>query len=142
MKASITKSFARECFLGIHDLSSDTLKIACFVGADAPINSDTTEYDIYFETSGPGYTSGGQVISIPDGYPMLEGPFMGIRFDDIIWPGPATFSYRKALIYNATKGNRSIMAIDFGLDKGPLNSSHKISTPASAPPPLTLSFGL
>ena len=142
MKAWITKSFARECLMGIHDLSADSIKIACFVGADAPINSETTKYDVYFETSGPGYISGGQTVMVSVGYPMIEGTILGVRFDDIVWPGPATFTYRKTLIYNATKGNRSIIAIDFGLDKGPLNSSHKISTPASAPPPLTLSFGL
>lgn len=141
MKAWITKSFALECFQGIHDFRGDIIKMACFAPG-APIDVETAAYDVYYETSGPGYVSGGQIVSIVDGYPRIDENLAGVRFEDVIWPGPATFTYRKALIYNATKDNRSIIAIDFSLDRGPLNASHKISTPVFAPPVLAMSFGL
>ncbi len=140
MRAMITKSFALDCLYGIHDFRVDTFMIALFIPG-AAIDFDTEVYEANNEILGAGYDQGGVPMVVNLEYPKIEGKSACVRFNYATWEGPATFSYRKALIYNATKGNRSVMAIDFGTDRGPENSGHRIFTPESALPLLTLSFG-
>lgn len=140
MNAAITESFALECLLGIHDFSSDTFKIALYAHG-AAINRTTPAYTADQEISGTAYSEGGEIITISGGYPKIDGRIAGVRFEEALWPGPATFNYQKALIYNATKDNRSVLAVDFGGPRGPVNSSHRIRTLETDPPLLCLSFG-
>jgi len=82
-----TTSFKKELYLGTHDLSVDVLKIALY----------TANADLGVTISSSGYTA-------------------YVDFDSVEW-NPGIFTARCALIYNASKANKSIAVLDFGSDK-------------------------
>ena len=110
---TLTTSFKQDILLGVHDLDTDTLKMALFL-ATAELGADTLVYTTTGETSGTGYTAGGEVLT---GVTVLtSGTTAYVDFADPAW-NPAAFTARGALIYNASKGNKAIAVLDFGADK-------------------------
>ena len=115
---SITNSFREEMLKGVHDLLTDTLKIALYTGS-ANLYPTTTVYSATDEVVASGYTAGGvtltgvtiQVSAANNVYPSV----VFVDFADVTVN--AAFTARGALIYNASKANRSIAVIDFGSDK-------------------------
>ena len=107
-----TTSFKKELYQGIHDLSTDTIKIALYTAA-ADLNAATTVYSATNEVVASGYTAGGQVMTgvqiSSDGYTAY------VNWDNVSWTTSVTA--RCALMYNATKGNKSVAVLDFGSDK-------------------------
>ena len=108
-----TTSFKAELYQGIHDLTTDVIKIALYT-ANANLNEDTTVYSSTDEVANTGtYSAGGaQLTPITvntSGYTAYVG------FPNISWTGAITA--RCALIYNVTQGNKSIAVLDFGSDK-------------------------
>ena len=106
-------SFKQESWLGIHDLDTDTLKMALYT-ASADLSQATTVYTPTGETSGAGYISGG--IPLTNVQVLLSGTTAYVTFNNPVWSG-ASFVCRGALIYNDTKDDRAIAVIDFGADK-------------------------
>ena len=114
-----TTSFKAELYEGIHDLLTDEIKIALYT-ALATLNQDTTVYTTTYEVaSGNGYTTGGEVAQ--NVTVNSSGSTAYVSFDNVVWD-PASFTCRGALIYNATKGNRSIAVLNFGTDKTATNT--------------------
>ena len=108
-----TTSFKKELYQGIHDLETDVLKIALYTG-DANLNADTTVYTTDHEITGTGYTAGGTVVS---GVSIESSGYTAyVNFANVVW-NPGIFTTRCALIYNSSKGNKSIAVLDFGSDK-------------------------
>ena len=108
-----TTSFKLELYEGIHDLLTDTIKIALYT-ANANLNQSTTVYSATNEVSGTGYSGGGKVMT---GVTVSSsGTTAYVDFDDVIWD-PASFTARCALIYNHSKSDKSIAVLDFGSDK-------------------------
>jgi len=107
-----TTSFKKELYQGIHDLSTDTIKIALYTAA-ADLNEATTVYSSSNEVVASGYTAGGQVMTgvqiSSDGYTAY------VNWDNVSWTTAVTA--RCALMYNVTQGNKSIAVLDFGSDK-------------------------
>jgi hypothetical protein len=108
-----TTSFKKELYQGIHDLSTDVIKIALYT-ANADLNENTTVYSATNEVSATGtYVAGGAQLTpitvSSSGYTAYVG------FPNISWTGAITA--RCALIYNATQGNKSVCVLDFGSDK-------------------------
>ena len=99
--------------MGTHDLSVDVLKIALY-DANADLNADTTAYTTSHEISGTGYSAGG--IALTGVTVRSSGYTAYVDFDNVVW-NPGIFTARCALIYNASKGNKSIAVLDFGSDK-------------------------
>ena len=115
---TLTTSFKQEVLLGVHDLATDTIKMALFL-ATADLGANTTVYTTASETSGTGYTAGGNVLT---GVTVLtSGTTAYVDFADSTW-NPASFTARGALIYNASKGNKAIAVLDFGSDKTAITS--------------------
>ena len=117
---TICSSFKQELLMGIHDLSSDDLKIALFE-ENASLNRGTTEYTDEEEVSGSGYTAGGAALATVLGFPKLNesdegaipaGTIAIVDFDDTLFSS-VTVEARYALIYNSSKDNRAIAVIDF-----------------------------
>lgn len=108
-----TTSFKKELYQGIHDLTTDQLYIALYT-ANADLNAGTTAYSSANEITGTGYVAGGQLIQ--NVVISAENYTAYVSFDNPYWD-PAAFTTRCALIYNATKANRSIAVLDFGSDK-------------------------
>ena len=108
-----TTSFKAELYQGIHDLTTDLIKIALYT-ASANLNEDTTVYSSNDEVAATGtYSLGGaQLTPITvntSGYTAYVG------FPNISWTGAITA--RCALIYNSSQGNKSVAVLDFGSDK-------------------------
>ena len=110
---TLCSSFKQESWLGIHDLDTDTLKMALYTSA-ASLGADTTAYTLTGETSGTGYTAGGEILT--NVQVLLSGTTAYVTFDNPAWPG-SSFVARGALIYNSTKADRAIAVVDFGSDK-------------------------
>jgi hypothetical protein len=110
---TLCSSFKQESWLAIHDLDTDTLKMALYTSA-ASLGADTTAYTLTGETSGTGYTAGGEILT--NVQVLLSGTTAYVTFDNPAWPG-SSFVTRGALIYNSTKADRAIAVLDFGADK-------------------------
>jgi hypothetical protein len=108
-----TTSFKAQLYQGIHDLTTDVIKIALYT-ANANLNEDTTVYSSTDEVANTGtYSAGGAQLTpitvSTSGYTAYVG------FPNISWTGAITA--RCALIYNFTQGNKAIAVLDFGSDK-------------------------
>ena len=110
-----TTSFKAELLQGIHDFDTDTFKIALYL-ATADLGASTTVYAATGETSGTGYTAGGETMT---GISVNSAGF--VNFANVSW-NPAVFTARGALIYNSSKGNKSVAVLDFGSDKTATNT--------------------
>lgn len=119
-----TTSFKKELYSGIHDLTTDTLKIALYT-ANADLNESTTVYSTSNEVSGGGYPPGGVALT---GVTISSSGFTAyVDFADVVFN--ASVTARCALIYNVTQGNKSIAVLDFGSDK--TSSNFTITMPAN-----------
>jgi len=107
-----TTSFKKELYQAVHNLSTDTLKIALYTG-NANLNEDTTVYTTSNEVVASGYTAGGNTLT---GVTISSSDYTAyVNFANTSWT--AAITARCALIYNVTQGNKSIAVIDFGADK-------------------------
>jgi hypothetical protein len=107
-----TTSFKKELYEAVHNLSTNTLKIALYTG-NANLNEDTTAYSATNEVVASGYTAGGNTLT---GVTISSADYTAyVNFANTAWT--AAITARCALIYNVTQGNKSIAVIDFGADK-------------------------
>lgn len=120
-----TTSFKTELYTGVHNLSTNTLKIALYT-AEADLNEATTEYSSVNEVSGTGYNPGGVPLT---GVTINSSGYTAyVDFADVVFG--ASVTARCALIYNVTQGNKSIAVLDFGSDKTSTNFT--ITMPANS----------
>jgi len=109
-----TTSFKAELYQGIHDLTTDVIKIALYTAA-ADLNETTTAYSVGTpgQVVAAGYTAGGSILTpitvASSGYTAYVG------FPNVSWT--AALTTMCALIYNSSKGNKSVAVLDFGSDK-------------------------
>ena len=108
-----TTSFKAQLYQGIHDLTTDVIKIALYT-ANANLNADTTVYSSVNEVAATGtYVAGGATMT---GITVSTSDYTAyVGFDNVSWTGVITA--RCALIYNETQGNKSVAVLDFGSDK-------------------------
>jgi hypothetical protein len=123
-----TTSFKVQLYQGIHDLTTDVIKIALYT-ASADLNEDTTVYSSTNEVANTGtYSAGGAQLTpitvASSGYTAYVG------FPNISWTGAITA--RCALIYNVTQGNKSVAVLDFGSDKTS-TTTFTITMPTNGP---------
>lgn len=111
-----TTSFKLELYTGVHNLSTNTLKVALYT-ASANLDESTTVYSATNEVNGTGYVAGGIALTgvtiSSDGYTAF------VNFNNAVFG--ASVTARCALIYNVTQGNKSIAVLDFGSDKTSIN---------------------
>ena len=114
-----TNSFQAECLQAVHNLLTDTIKIALYT-ANASLGPTTTEYTTTEEVVRTGYSAGGLILTNPTiniyAQNNIDPGVIYVDFDSVVW-SPAAFTARGALIYNASKSNKSVAVIDFGSDK-------------------------
>ena len=108
-----TTSFKAQLYQGVHNLTTDVIKIALYT-ASANLDETTTAYSATNEVANTGtYVAGGATLTpitvSSSGYTAYVG------FPNISWTGVITA--RGALIYNSSQGNKSIAVLDFGSDK-------------------------
>jgi len=119
-----TTSFTTDLYTAVHNLSTDTLKIALYTAA-SDLNEATTVYTASGEVTGTGYTAGGVTLT---GVTINSSGYTAyVDFADVVFG--ASVTARCALIYNVTQGNKSIAVLDFGSDKTSTNFT--ITMPAN-----------
>jgi len=107
-----TTSFKAELYQGIHDLDTDVIKIALYT-AFADLDAGTLIYSATNEVVASGYTAGGAVMT---GITVnTSGTTAYVGFTNVSFTSALTA--RGALIYNSSKGNKSVAVLDFGSDK-------------------------
>lgn len=109
---ALCSSFKQEALQGVHDFSvgGDTFNIALY-SSTASLSAATTIYTSNGETTGTGYTAGGQALTNLG--VTLSGSTAYTSFDNVVWLG-ASISAAGALIYNVSKGNRAVAVLNFG----------------------------
>lgn len=118
-----TTSFKTELYTGVHNLATNTLKIALYTAA-ANLNESTTVYTTSGEVTGTGYVAGGVTLT---GVTISSSGYTAyVSFANVVFN--ASVTARCALIYNVTQGNKSIAVLDFGADK--TSSNFTITMPA------------
>lgn len=124
---SMCNSFKQEAFSGVHNFTTDTLKIALYTSA-ATLSAATTVYTASGEASGTGYTAGGKTLT---GVSVtLSGSVAIADFDDVVWAA-ATITAGGALIYNSSKANRAVAVFNFGSDKSSTDGDFTVIMPAA-----------
>jgi hypothetical protein len=107
-----TTSFKAEVYQAVHDLLTDTIKIALYT-SNANLDETTTVYTTLSEVVASGYTAGGNTMT---GVALnTSGYTVYVNWANTSWSTIVTA--RCALIYNASKSNKSIAVLDFGADK-------------------------
>jgi hypothetical protein len=116
---TLTTSFKLQLLQAVHNFTTDTFKIAVYTSS-ATLGPDTTVYTSSNEVTSTGYTAGGQtltgvIVSSANGVAF-------VTFNNVTWSN-VTFTARGALIYNSSKGNKSVAVYNFGVDQtaGALN---------------------
>ena len=119
-----TTSFKAELYQAVHNLLTDTIMIALYTG-NVSLGYATTVYSNTNEVTGTGYTAGGVIMT---GVTINTSGYVAyVNFSNVVFNAAVTA--RCALIYNASKGNKSICVIDFGSDK--TSSNFTITMPAN-----------
>ena len=122
-----TTSFKAELYQGIHDLTTDVIKIALYT-ASADLNETTTVYSATNEVANTGtYSAGGSILTPITVSSSDYTAYVG--FPNISWTGVITA--RCALIYNSSQGNKSVAVLDFGSDKTSTTMPFTITMPAN-----------
>lgn len=108
--------------------AADTFKIALYTSS-ATLGPSTTVYTTSNEVVGPGYTVGGNTLSISV-VPTSTGTTAYLSFSNTTWAG-STITARGALIYNSTQGNAAVAVFDFGSDKSTVSGDFTIVFPTA-----------
>lgn len=125
----LTTSFKEELLLGTHSFAAsggDTFKIALY-SEDATLNASTTAYTATGEVSATGYTAGGAALTNVE--PDSAGLVAWTSFSTVSWT--STLTARGALIYNSTESNRSVMVLDFGMNRSSVSGVFTITFPTA-----------
>jgi len=131
-----TTSFKLELMQAVHNFgptSPDTYKIALYTSS-VDLGPATTVYSATNEisSSGTGYTAGGKTLTInptPNTGLNAQAVYTAfISFNDVNWPN-ATFTTAAALIYNSSKGNKSVAVLVFNTLKTVDNDTFQIIFP-------------
>ena len=128
---AICKSFKGELLGGVHDLDTDTLKVALI--KETPTGTYDTNTANYTDVTGnsdeavgTGYTAGGQDL---DSVTIsLDGTTAIIDIADETF-STVTVSADGCIIYNSSQGNKAIAVFDFGGTKSSTNGDFTIVFP-------------
>lgn len=113
---AMCNTFKQELLGGVHDLDTDSLKVALIkaspsgtYGAATANYSDVTGNSD--EASGTNYSAGGQVLDSAS--ITLSGTTAFVDFADEVFSN-LTISADGAIIYNSSQGNKAIAVFNFG----------------------------
>jgi hypothetical protein len=113
---AMCSSFKQELLGGVHDLDTDTLKIALIKASPSgTYDATTTNYSDVTgnsdESSGTGYSAGGGTLDSPA--ISLSGTTAFVDFADEAFSN-VTVSADGCIIYNSSQSNKAIAVFDFG----------------------------
>ena len=127
---TVTTSFKQDILKGLQDLSTDVLRMAIYT-ANAQLDANTTNYSAVGEVSSVNYSAGGNICQNVIIKSDATSGIVYVTFDNVSWSN-VSFTCRGALIYNASKSNKSVAILNFGSDKtaGP---NFVVTLPADTP---------
>ena len=130
---AMCNSFKQELLGGVHDLDTDTLKIALIKNSPSgTYNASTVNYSTVTgnsdEATGTNYTTGGNTLA--GATIALSGSTATVDFSDTTWSS-ATISADGCIIYNSSQSNKAIAVIDFGGTKTSTNGDYVVQFPAA-----------
>jgi hypothetical protein len=123
----LCKSYKSEILRGMHS-DTDAYKIALYTSA-AELNRETTAYSADGEVeSKNGYEAGGKLLTgfsaqLVDGVAIVD-------FDDAVWEPMVTIKASGALIYNESRGNKSVAVLSFKQPASCINGRFTVEFPA------------
>jgi len=131
---AMCNSFKQELLGGVHDLDTNTLKIALIKASPTgTYGAATTNYSDVTgnsdEATGTNYTTGGNTLA--GATISLDGSTAIIDFTDTTWAS-ATVSADGCIIYNTSQSNKAIATIDFGGTKTSTNGDFVVQFPVAA----------
>ena len=127
---ALASTFKQQVLEGLHDFAAsggDTFKIALYTSS-ANLDSATTVYTTSGESSGTGYTPGGETLANVG--VSLSGTTAYLDFNDVTWSA-ATISAAGALIYNSSQGNKAVAILSFGATYSSTNGNFTVTMPAA-----------
>jgi hypothetical protein len=130
-------TFKEELLKGIHDFLTDTFKIALYTNS-ATLGPATTVYTTSNESSGAGYTAGGNTLT--GATVSLSQGIAFVTFSTTTWVS-GNFSARGALIYNSSKANRAVAVYEFGEIKTVSSGNFQIQFPPNNPTDAVIRIG-
>lgn len=130
---AMCNSFKQELLGGVHDLDTDSLKVALIKEAPTgTYGAATTNYSDVTgnsdEAVGTNYTAGGQALD--SAAITLSGGTAFVDFADEVFSS-LTISADGAILYNATQGNKAIAVFDFGTTVSSTNGDFTIVFPTA-----------
>ena len=130
---AMCNSFKEELLGGVHDLDTDSIRIALIKASPSgTYGAATTNYsDVWVnsdEAVGTNYFAGGNTLS--SAVISLDGSTAIVDFADTTWSS-ATVSADGCIIYNESRLSRAIAVIDFGGVKASTNGDFTIQLPAA-----------
>ena len=130
---AMCNSFKQELLGGVHDLDTDTLKIALINNSPSgTYNASTANYSTVTgnsdEATGTNYTTGGNTLA--GATIALSGSTATVDFSYTTWSS-ATISADGCIIYNTSQSNKAIAVIDFGGTKTSTNGDYVVQFPAA-----------
>lgn len=113
---AMCNSFKQELLGGVHDLDTDTLKLALIKASPTgTYGAATTNYSDVTgnsdEATGTGYSAGGQALD--SATITLSGTTAFVDFADEVF-STLTISADGAIIYNSSQSNKAVAVFDFG----------------------------
>jgi hypothetical protein len=123
-------SFIVDLFNADHDFSATTtqvFKLALYTDL-ATIDENTTAYSTTNEVAdGGGYLAGGKIVTISTN-PTSTGLVAFLDIDDVEWL-TSNITARGALLYNSTKSDKSVMVMDFLVNKTTSGGNFVVNIP-------------
>ena len=130
-------SFKTELLQGVHNFyngsgggsagTGATFKLALYTSS-ATLDAATTAYATTNETTGTGYSAGGN--SLTNVTPTSSGTIAFTDFADTTF-STSTITARGALIYNSTQSDKAVAVLDFGADKSSSSGDFTIQFPTA-----------
>ena len=133
----VCSQFKQDVLTGRHDFTTGTghtFKLALYPNT-VTFTAATTQYTSTGETSGTGYTVGGNSLTIPASMPTLSGTTALADFEDTVWAA-SSFTARGAILYNSTPtsgSDLSVLVLDFLADKASTAGDFTIVFPGVTP---------
>ena len=125
---AVCNSFKQELLQGLHDLDGNTLKLALYTSS-ATLDASTTAYSTTNESSGTGYTAGGETVTSVA--VSLSGNVAFVDFADVSFTSATISDAAGALLYNSSVSDKAIAVIDFGSTKSVTGGTLTITLPSA-----------
>lgn len=121
-------SFKRELFEGVHDFTSDVMKLALYTSS-ANLGPTTSAYTSEGEVTGANYIAGGSALTV--NAPYANGVMVIVDFEDLEFANVTISDVVGALIYNSSKSNKSVAVLSFGPAQSRTGASFWVRFPAT-----------